>query len=429
MARQTAPSARLLAALALVLLPSLAFSGGFALSEQGARATGLGGAFVGEANDPSAIFFNAAGIAFLRGSQLQAGGALVRPRTTFTGADPAPGSDVVERTDGAALFPPSLYYTHQFSERLVLGAGLTRPFGTRPQWESPDAFSGRFLAQRVDLSSYAFSPTAAFRLADRLAIGAGLDVHVGSLSARRRIPGVHPTTHQLVDAGSIRIDGDRDTALGFHVGALARPMENLSVGLQYRSRIRHDFHGTAEFSLIPTGVPALDAAVAAVIPAGSLPVRTPISLPASITGGAAYRWDDWTFAGQVDFVQWSRLRQVAFDYEGREDLREVFVEDYADSLTLRAGVERRFGSAWAARAGYFFDDSPAPAESQTPLLFDADKQGLVVGGSWKYRAWRIDAAAGLTRTPRRPTGATAEGFDGAYRTRAVTAGLSFNYAF
>ena len=417
-----------LAASTLALVPCLARAGGFALDE-GARGLGFGGAFVAQANDPSAIHYNAAGIAFLRGKHLQAGGGYVRPRTTFTGSAPFPGAGVTERTEGKPLLPPGLYYTHQFSERLVLGAGFDQPFASRTRWASPDSFSGRFLGQRVDLDSYSLTPTAAYRLADRLALGVGLDVRFGSLSMRRRIPGLDPTTGALVDAGALRIDGKNDTAVGFNVGVLARMTENLSVGAQYRHRVTHDFHGTAEFSLIPTGVAALDAAVAEVIPAGALPVTTQVTLPESVTGGAAYTWGDWTFAGQVDVVKWSKLQHVAFDYAGRHDLREVFVLDYADTLALRFGAERRFGSAWAARAGYFFDDSPAPARSLTPFLFDGDRHGFLAGGSRQQGPWRIDVAAGYVLSPRRPTGATPEGFDGAYETSGVTAALSFAYKF
>ena len=113
-----------------------------------------------------------------------------------------------------------------------------------------------------------------------------------------------------------------------------------------------------------------------------------------INVGAAYQWGDWTFAGDVGFWQWSKFQQIAFDYEGREDLREVVVQDYADSVQIRVGVERRLGTTWAVRGGYFFDDSPAPAASLSPLLFDADRHGFTLGGSWQQGPWRLDAAAG-----------------------------------
>ena len=65
---------------------------------------GFAGAFTAQANDPSAIFHNAAGIAFLKGKQFYIGGTLIHPSTTFTGADPFPGASV---TEGGRHQPPS----------------------------------------------------------------------------------------------------------------------------------------------------------------------------------------------------------------------------------------------------------------------------------------------------------------------------------
>jgi long-chain fatty acid transport protein len=417
-------------AAAIALIPVPARAGGFAVFEQGARSMGFAGAFTAQSSDPSAIFHNAAGIAFLKGRHLYLGGAFQQPRTNFAGADLFPGPAVSERTENLPLLPPAVYYTHQFSERLVLGAGVTRPFAARTRWENPEEFSGRFLAQRMEIDAYSINPTAAYRVADRLAVGVGLDLRLSTVSMRRRFPGLHPVTEEVVDAASVRIDGHRDTAFGFNAGAIARPMEGLSVGVHYRHGVNHRYQGDAEFSLIPTGSAELDAVVAEIIPAGTLPVRTSIRFPALVSTGAAYEWGDWTFAGDVGFQLWSKFQQVALDFEGREDLREVVVQDYANSLQIRVGAERRFGSTWAVRGGYLFDDSPAPAASLSPLLFDADRHGLTLGGSWQQGPWRFDAAGGLLRSkPRSTGGVNRDGYEGTYRTRAVTAGLSLGYAF
>lgn len=424
------PVAPACALAAFALIPASAHASGFAVSEQGARSMGFAGAFTAQANDPSAISYNAAGIAFLKGRQINAGGAWLRPRTTFTGSDPFPGASVTERTEALSLLPPAVYYTHQFSERLVLGAGLTRPFGVRTRWENPETFSGRFLAQRTEIDVYSINPTAGYRVADRLAVGIGVDLRLSTLALRRRFPGVHPVTDAVVDAASVRVDSRRDTAVGFNVGFLARLIQNLSVGAQYRSGVTHDYRGEAEFSLLPTGSPELDAAVAEIIPAGTLPVRSSIHFPAVINVGAAYEWGDWTFAGDVGFWQWTQFQQIALDFEGRDDLREVVVQDYADSAQVRVGAERRLGTTWAVRAGYLYDDSPAPAASLSPLLFDADRHGFTLGGSWQQAGWRIDAAGGFMPSRARTTGGTSrDGYEGTYKTRALTAGLSLGYAF
>src|SRR5436305_9873002 len=96
-------------ALVLLLAPAPARAAGFAIFEQGARGMGFAGAYTAQASDPSAIFHNAAGIAFLKGKQFYFGGTLVHPTFTFTGDDPFPGSSVTEKGDVGALVPPAAY--------------------------------------------------------------------------------------------------------------------------------------------------------------------------------------------------------------------------------------------------------------------------------------------------------------------------------
>ena len=107
------------------------------------------------------------------------------------------------------------------------------------------------------------------------------------------------------------------------------------------------------------------------------------------------------------------------------------VQDYADSAQIRLGAERRLGTTWAVRGGYFFDDSPAPAASLSPLLFDADRHGFTLGGSWQQGAWRHRRRGRATCTPRRGprAGTSREGYEGTYETRALSVGLSVGYAF
>ena len=67
-------------ATALVLLSApRAQAAGFAIFEQGARAMGFAGAYTAQSKDGSAIFHNAAGIAFLKEKQFYLGGTALHP--------------------------------------------------------------------------------------------------------------------------------------------------------------------------------------------------------------------------------------------------------------------------------------------------------------------------------------------------------------
>ena len=61
----------------LLTQANLGSGSGFLIYEHGAAAMAMAGAFVSVANDPTAIFHNPAGIAFLRGTQVSVGTTLI----------------------------------------------------------------------------------------------------------------------------------------------------------------------------------------------------------------------------------------------------------------------------------------------------------------------------------------------------------------
>jgi long-chain fatty acid transport protein len=58
---------------------SLVYASGFTIYEQGVRALGRGGAFAATADDPTAIFFNPAGIGQLKGTHFTSGLSAIEP--------------------------------------------------------------------------------------------------------------------------------------------------------------------------------------------------------------------------------------------------------------------------------------------------------------------------------------------------------------
>jgi long-chain fatty acid transport protein len=417
-------------AVACVLAPRPAHAAGFAIFEQGARAMGFAGAFTAQANDPSAIFHNAAGIAFLKGKQVYLGGTLIHPTSTFTGDDPFPGSTVIEKADVGLLVPPAAYYTQPFSERIVLGIGLHTPFGLTTAWANPDIYTGRFLSQRAELKGFSLNPTIGYKLADRFAVGGGLDVRFSSVKLLRRVPVINPFTQKVTDAATVDLESSTDVGLGFNLGMLAKISESLSAGVQYRHKVKNDYSGNATFSQIPTGNSQLDSRLTALLPQGSQPVTTSIEFPGIFSGGVAYTSGEWTFEGDLDWYQWSTFQNLTIVFTQRPDLNENVVENYKNSWQYRLGLERRLGDVWAVRGGYFFDQSPAPDESISPLLPDADRNGFALGGTWKNGRFHADGALWYLLSPARSTnGVNRDDYNGTYKSHAVTLGIFLGYSF
>ena len=62
-----------MAVVTLLGMTQFSSAAGFRVSEQGAKATGMANAFAAQADDPSALAYNPAGIAFLKGNQFSVG--------------------------------------------------------------------------------------------------------------------------------------------------------------------------------------------------------------------------------------------------------------------------------------------------------------------------------------------------------------------
>jgi long-chain fatty acid transport protein len=405
-------------------------SAGFALFEQGARGMGFAGAFTAQASDPSAIFHNAAGIAFLRGKQVYVGGTAVAPSATFEGATPFPGPSVIEKGDAGLLLPPSAYYTHQLAPDLVAGVGVNVPFGLRSRWANPDTYSGRFISQSAELTGFSVNPTLAFKLADRLAVGAGLDVRFATVTLDRHVPLVNPFTQRVVDAAALHLESSTSRGIGFNLGALAKVSDSTSVGVSYRHKVKIDYDGSATYSPLATGNTQLDSVIVSALPQGTQPVTTSITFPAIASVGVAQRWGAWTFEVDVNWYQWSTFDRLRIGFTARPDLSEVIVEDYSDSFQYRFGLEREITEAWTVRGGYFWDETPSPPASMSPLLPDANRQGIALGGSWTSGRLRLDAGSWLVLSDRRSTaGLNRDRYEGFYESRAFTLGVSLGYGF
>jgi long-chain fatty acid transport protein len=418
------------AAAVLLLAAGRSEAAGFAIFEQGARGMGFAGAYTAQASDGSAIFHNAAGIAFLKQSQLYLGGTLVRPKVHFEGAEPFPGSSIVEDGDVQTLVPPSAYYTHPFSDRVAFGVGLHVPFGLQTQWAEPDTYSGRYISTRAALKGFALNPTVAFKLEDRLAVGVGLDVRFSSLELDRRVPVVNPFTQRVVDGAAVHLKSDTNKGFGFNVGVLAKPAEGLSVGASYRHQVKVDYTGNATFEPTPTGSADLDVRVRASLPGGAVPLETSIEFPAFASFGFAKQFGDWTFEADVNWYQWKSFDELRLTFATDPRLNETIEEEYTNAFQYRFGIERVLNDTFAVRGGYFFDESPSPPASMSPLLPDANRNGFCLGGSWISGKVRLDGAAWYVRAAERSTdGANRDSYDGTYKSSAFTLGLSLGYTF
>src|SRR5262249_18276794 len=141
---------------------------GIAREDEGPAAAALAGAFTARADDPSAVFYNPAGILQLDGTRLMVGGSGALPSLALDRGEHNQSSQ-----DQDLFHFPSVYRPHPFSDHFGFGVGIYDPFAQQVEWKKD--FPGRFIARENRLRVTALNPVVAFGAGDwSFAVGGSL---------------------------------------------------------------------------------------------------------------------------------------------------------------------------------------------------------------------------------------------------------------
>ena len=206
-------------ALSLLVLPAAAWGAGFAIWEMGTQSSAMGGTMTAWPDDPTAIFYNPAGLASLGSDQLAINVSGIKVNTEFSGVAPNPGYGVQERLADAFHIVPQIYYSKALRKDLALGIGVCSPYGLAVEWDDPETYSGRAIATYTDLKTYFVMPTIAWKPSCKFMVGAGVNIVKGSVTLEQTIVQGLPNP---VDAGTVSIEGSSDLTYSFNLGLLAR---------------------------------------------------------------------------------------------------------------------------------------------------------------------------------------------------------------
>jgi len=426
------PSSRLLflIAAAMLVVSSVSYGSGFSFFEQGAKATAMAGAFSATADDPSAIFYNVAGIAQQRKAAVMFGGTTVNFSNQFTGD---PNDPFTSGTTGHyarhTFVIPNAYAVLPVGQNLTFGVGVFTPFGLRTNWADP--WVGRFSSRDANIKTINVEPAVAWQTTDgRLAIGIGADYRRGRVMLNQNIPAYNPFTQRIADVGNAYLSSDWDTAWGWNAGILFKPSSAWRIGASYRAPMTIDFGGTATFTQIKTNTP-LDPLAAGLIPP-SQNVATAINFPGTAIAGVAYSgWNNWTIEGDVTHTNWSRFKQLDVHFLTTPAANITRVENWKDTYSYRLGMNKDVTPDWSVRFGALYDQNPQPTNVVSPLLPDADRLGATLGVGWRSKSGLfIDATEFVLHFKNRSTnGQSLENFNGSYKTNANLITVDFGYRF
>lgn len=350
---------------------------------QGAAASGMGNAFSAQADDPSSLHYNAAGMTQLRGVQFMAGALLSGGTTTYTSPT---GVTVTGDRNGSVAWPPPgyTYVTANLKDLgvkslgdLSAGVGVTVPFGSLMRWPVDGPFNTVTTYNTLPLLD--IKPTLAYRLTENLALGIGADIYTFS-----GLVGEGHVERQSIWPGGLGIPAGSqmelwggDTAAGFNASVLYTAFRNqegkplTNIGLVYRSKATLHLNG----NMLANGRPVSDA-------------RATLVLPEVFTGAVAV-WPlrtnihELKLEVDIDYVRWNELKNLDIHLGNGITIPQPL--NWKNTYAVMVGTEYKLLSlesvpGWEVsfRGGYTYQQSQMPMQTFDPGIPSADVN--IIGG-------------------------------------------------
>jgi long-chain fatty acid transport protein len=419
----------LLAALAVVfVLPALAPANGLNLNGLGSRAQAMGGAFVGIANDFSAVFWNPAGAAGFRKEMFGFYAADLIPTATYRLNSMIPEVPYVDAKTKTSHYLGGLFaYYKPISSKVVVGLGVGTPSGLGAMWDGAD-FAGLTNGTSYDWSSkvgvVSISPLVAVKLSDVVSVGVTVNLNYGMFSLKMPAGSSSwPITLEPVDLGQYE-ENMNGWGIGATFGVLVTPSEKLGFGLTVRTPSTVSFNGTASMSYMPLYE----------LP-GSSDLERKITWPLWVAGGVSFRpVPRLLLSADVHWTQWSTLDRITTDYLGivwaalmEAEGRDVRVLNWSDKTQIRFGAEYTLNSSTTLRAGYYNDPAPAPDTTLNVLLPSHTFNAFSIGVGQTISDLQIDLGLEYLMGNKRTPYILFDG--GTYGMKIVVPTLSVSYKF
>ena len=397
---------------ALFAGPSAWAGGGFAVPEMGARAAGMANAFTAVADDPSAVWYNPAGVGFQKRGVL-IGGDVLFPTTSVEQGGASYG--MKKQT----FFVPTAYLVWPFAGKFALGLGINAPFGLATDWSGsgapfsrPIIVGGRPTGASItksEIQAIHYNPNLAIKISDALAVAFGVSYYdVRALSLDSAILTIHGSGHGWGANAAILWRGD-----------------TLSLGASWRSRVKLKASGTAQ------GIGLLAAA-------GSTHASTSVTLPDVLDLGAAWKLGPYTLSATMEWMNWKTFDKIQVDLVpstltgpfALNRTRVVVPENWKAVWDFRFGVNWRYDPRYEARAGVMFQKTPVNEYNLSPRLPDADRWIFSIGLSRDWKAGSLDVAYAFVRfASRTVTANRVPAYTGRYKTRVHILSADWRWRF
>ena len=383
-----------------------AHGSGFGIFTQSAAGLGQANSVVAHVEGPSTVFFNPALITALPGTQVEAGTTLIFPHRKFRSDE---GETVKTRDD--LFYPSTLYLTHQFNENFSMGLGVFNPFGLSTDWGT--GWSGRYLATRSELQTYAINPVVAYRISPSLSIAGGANIILLDATLENRIlSDALGIPDQPFDVAQ-KFKGDGH-GVGYNAGLAWKFSDQISIGASYRSEVEIDIDGDLTLSAFPE----------------KLPGSTTLTLPQQVLAGIAWRpSDSLVLETGLRWEDWTSFRQLRITVPGQAPA--TYPREWHDTFSINTGAKYRINEKWAVMGGYLYGWNPVPDRTFEPSIPDSNTHLFCAGGEAEFDGLKVTMAYGYQLQENRSKTTNRYGplANGTYSTDLHLLAISLGYSF
>jgi long-chain fatty acid transport protein len=352
---------------------------GLSAFEIGARAAALAGAFVAHVDDASTVYYNPAGMVFLKGIRAKTNLLYSSRNTKATLPESAPMPATGPNIESDLLFIRGAHFlTWNLFDRLSLGIGIFNPYIAQTKWivQNPYSYETKF-------NVYFIRPALAFKPFKGFSIGMGVDIVISTLLWTHAY-----TWYQGIYGPYLaysRYDGN-GSGLGFSAGFLWKIGSKFQIGGRYQHRVNVKMSGKQIFQAVYN------------YPVSS--VNSNITLPSEFELGLKLNpVNRLAFCFDVQWSQWHVTKGWELEYDRAKDNRDPdfyqiwgdFLDrtikkgnenaklNLKDTITYKFGLEYQLSKRFSLRAGFSNQPSAVKDGAIHPLDPDLDRNIISLG--------------------------------------------------
>jgi long-subunit fatty acid transport protein len=365
----------------LFCLAGPAWGDGVVLNGVSPRSIGRGGTNIAHADNGAVLFDNPAGAVNIQGSgMVDVGFDLMLSDFRFANA----------RNNSAAddsVFPLAQVSLIRKSGdgQWAYGVGLFVPagFGEAFDLEGPPPLAGQYHYKSFGTLAKIL-PGAAYRVTDRLSLGATLGVAVthDELEGPYFLQGPGPLrgTPTIFDLQATGAAPCWSLGLQYDLSCTT------TVGLTYQSESRFRADGTTRATVPGLGQSRFDTTLDVTWPASlGLGVKHEICSHRSLSADVI--WFNWSQAFDDFGIHLNNPTNPFFP-----PIYEQFPLGWRDTVSVRLGYEQLLSRDRVLRFGYVHHRNPIPDSTLTPFIQATHENAFSAGYGWMWKCWNVDLA-------------------------------------